>query len=148
MVVFWYLILGVFGALVSCLTQLYVANASGEAKVWAQKSKEIVEWLPSRLLGLTFAVAGNFGTCFGEWALRILQTKMNNADFLEACGMSAIGLTDIVEDEDIRNTDTGELSRDYIYKAEQELRALLALIERSRYVWIAIVAVAIVLGWL
>lgn len=147
-VIFWYLILGVFGALVSCLTQLYVANASGEAKEWAQKSKEIIEWLPARLLGLTFAVAGNFGTCFGEWAQSILQTKMSNVDFLSVCGVSAIGLTDIIEDENIYNTETDELSREYLHKAEQEIRALLALIERSRYVWVTIVAVAIVLGWL
>lgn len=147
-VVFWYLILGVFGALVSCLTQLYVANAGGEAKAWAQKSKDVIEWLPARLLGLTFAVAGNFGTCFGEWVDRVMQPKMNNSVFLEACGMSAIGLTNIIEDDNIHNAETGELTRDYLHKAEQELRALLALIERSRYVWVAIVAVAIVLGWL
>jgi membrane protein required for beta-lactamase induction len=101
--------------------------------------------MPSRLLGLTFAVAGNFGTSFGEWAQYISKTKMSNVDFLSVCGISAIGLTDIVETEHSQN---GDLTRDYLYKAEQEIRALLALIDRSRYVWFAIVAVAIVLGWL
>lgn len=144
-VIFWYLVLGVFGALVGCLTQLYVINATGEAKQWAQKALHVIEWLPARLLGITFAVAGNFGTCFGEWVQYITKTNMNNSDFLSVCGVSAIGLTDIVEDENTRS-DTDDLSRDYLYKAEQEIRALLALIERSRYVWIAIVAIVIVLG--
>lgn len=144
-VIFWYLLLGVLGAMIGCLTRLYVLNATGEAKQWAQKAQHVIDWMPSRLLGLTFAVAGNFGTCFGEWIEYIGKTKMSNIDFLSVCGVSAIGLTEIIEDEETKN---GEPSRDYLYKAEQEIRALLALIERSRYVWFAIIAVAIVLGWL
>lgn len=144
-IVFWYLVLGVFGALVAFFTQLYVLYATGEARQWSQKARHIIEWIPARLLGLTFAFAGNFGTCFGEWVEYISQTKMSNMDFLTVCGVSAIGLTDIVEEEEGKSD---EPSRDYLYKSEQEIRALVDLIQRSRYVWVAIIAVAIVLGWL
>lgn len=143
--VFWYLIFGVMGALIPLLTRIYVQQSSGEAKLWALQAQEVVEWLPARLLGLTFAVAGNFGACFGEWSEYAFKFHLSNMDFLAICGMSAIGLTDIVEEDQHQD---GELSREYLYKTEQEIRALSALVDRSRYVWFAIVSVAVVLGWL
>lgn len=59
--VFWYLALGIGGALASLLCYWFYREFKF---VWANNVIAAIEWLPSRLLALTAALAGQFSSSF------------------------------------------------------------------------------------
>lgn len=87
-VVFWFAVLGPVGAL---LYRLIALNNNYDATPNWHKALDILEWLPIRVLGLLYALAGNFtGTMqvYRQYALTGLQ---NNKTLLSATGNAALG---------------------------------------------------------
>jgi AmpE protein len=67
-VVFWFYFLGPWAALFYRILQLTLAQHSAEGDRQLIRQWLLwIDWLPVRLLGLAFAVTGNFARCFGVW---------------------------------------------------------------------------------
>lgn len=67
-VIFWFYFLGPWAALFYRLLHLTLTQNSAESeRVLVREWLRWIEWLPARVLGLAFAITGNFVACFGVW---------------------------------------------------------------------------------
>lgn len=93
-VAFWFFILGAPAALLYRLLQLYQEKQQAPVSGLADMSRLLwlLEWLPVRLVGSLFCLAGNFTTAF--WVLRqTLQDTVNtSADVMSRCADAALFL--------------------------------------------------------
>ena len=80
-VVFWYFLLGAPAAVLYRLTQLH-----GDLELDGKHEKAVItrwlwllEWLPTRLMGLTLSVVGNFSDCFRQWQVSLTNSVDSTA---------------------------------------------------------------------
>lgn len=67
-VVFWFYFLGPWAALFYRILQLTLEqHSAGDDRHTVRQWLVWIEWLPARVLGLAFAITGNFARCFGIW---------------------------------------------------------------------------------
>jgi AmpE protein len=102
--VFWYLVLGIGGALASLLCYWFYREFKFE---WARNVIAAIEWPPSRLLALTTALAGKFTSSFPV-ALKSLidfQTPPNEVlfqvifpDMVEEQEFDCSGASDVLQE--------------------------------------------------
>jgi AmpE protein len=96
-VIFWFLLLGPSGALAYRLGFLYSRHSlTNEASIVKpiQALMHWVEWLPAQLLGLSFALAGNFGSCFVLWRKRMTITSDSVCEMLMNYAIAALGVNE------------------------------------------------------
>lgn len=127
-VVFWFYFLGPWAALFYRLLQLTLVQHSpaGERQTVRQWLRWI-DWLPVRVLGLAFAVTGNFARCFGVWRQHLAGHEPV-PELLERYSEQAI---DVVEPA---------TSEPFAARASAELRELDALLARSSIAWLVMFA--------
>lgn len=128
-IVFWYLLAGPLAALFMRLLSLYERREPAKTGL---QLLHVLEWLPARLLALTFAIAGNFTLCFKTWLKSIGSVEMSTAVVLFKSSLAAIGLNE---------SQLGDCS------AEQQaghLDTLQALLVRSLVVWMMFVALLVI----
>ncbi len=90
-IIFWFVIFGAVGALVYRLVLLLQDDGeSAAAKKHLKLVQDYADWIPVRLLGLGFALVGNFAKCFTAWVKGVLSWPSNNEAFLKACGAGAM----------------------------------------------------------
>jgi AmpE protein len=122
-VIFWYMVLGPFGALAyRIIVQLASApqfQANHAAKIFAG----LLDWIPARITALSFIMAGDFVEGFSPWAHHLLHGPRVNEDLLVTTGLGAMNIK--AKDE---------------YDAET-VRQSLRMIERALIVWIVIIAI-------
>jgi len=128
-IVFWYLLMGPLAALFMRLLSLYEKRLSGNTDL---QLLHVLEWLPVRLLALTFAVAGNFTLCFKTWVSAAADYRMSTAAVLFRSSLAAIGLN-----EQQLGDDSAELQAGH-------LEVLQALLVRSLVVWMIFVALLVI----
>ena len=89
-----------------------------------------IEWLPVRLLGLAFALTGNFANCIGAWREH-LSAWLSIPDLLASYAMHALdgAVANAVED-----------GVDFTDRAAHELSELMALLSRSFIAWLLLFA--------
>lgn len=143
-VVFWFALLGPGAALAYRLTCLY-SQLPGDL-VAANQARlgqfiRLVEWLPVRLLGFSFALAGNFASCYRMWREQFNVGGHTAPVLLRMCGIAALG-----EDEELAcQQPCPEPERKAaIDQAIGQVRGLESLLQRSAVVWLVAMAVAIV----
>ena len=138
-VIFWYLLAGPLAALFVRLLCMYeqtqVGNQLREESAPLQL-QHAIEWLPTRILGFTFAVAGNFTLCFKEWLDAVLNWNMPTQDVLQKSGMAALGVCMVDSNARQEAVSTDALISAYA----DELETIQDLIIRSLVVWIIAVA--------
>ncbi|MYM64719.1 regulatory signaling modulator protein AmpE [Pseudomaricurvus sp. HS19] len=149
-VIFWFLVLGPAGAVLYRVAALSGAEpaASGEEEgetcgavedpgnEWQQLSHRLcwlLEWPVVRLLGLTFALSGNFSGALGNWRQWLWDVEKSSAEAMSFAVLGAL------------NINSSELTREHIN--EQELEALIPLLRRSLLLWICALAVLSLMGW-
>lgn len=127
-VLFWFVVLGPAGALLYRLTSLYRQETAREE---ALRFLWYLEWPASRLLGLSFALTGNFVSC-----MHSLRNYFWRGD--EATGESLLHFMRgaLQVGDGAVPTETAQL----------EPQAMLALLSRTLIFWISILAVITVLG--
>lgn len=85
----WYFVFGPIGLV------LYVVVGSLCEQLPDQKyfvlTKGVLDWVPVRVLGLTFALAGNFGTVFKLWMTELLKPVADHTAQVTAFGEAALG---------------------------------------------------------
>lgn len=126
-VLFWYSLLGPLGALfyrVSGLTGQYAQTEFANLYAANHALKGILEWLPIRLLGLSFTLVGNFTASFHFWVGKIISSYEYNHDFLQTIGLYAVGA-------DLNDPSLATI---------EENKALLGLFDRSLIIWLVALA--------
>jgi AmpE protein len=85
---FWYFVFGPVGLV------LYVTVATLRAQLPIEKffglTLGVLDWLPIRVVGITFALAGNFGAVFKIWWQDITQNIVDNQNQVVSYGEAAL----------------------------------------------------------
>ena len=133
-VLFWFLLLGPAGALLYRLSWLYVQALTEDqadsalARYWLW----LLEWPAVRVLGLSWAVAGNFVGCIQAWNECLLCRQRTTAEVLQHYLSGALG---VVQQE------AGVVA----VETAAEIEALQSLLSRTLIVWLSILAIFAIL---
>lgn len=123
-VLFWFVLFGPAGALLYRLSFLY-AQMHPEERVrrwlWA------LEWLPVRLLGVSFAITGNFVGCVNRWKVYVFCLASTSRSVLRETVLGALS----VDDELMQSCDC----------TQREINALKRLYTRTLWFWVTCLAV-------
>lgn len=127
--IFWFVILGGVGAVLYRLT--YLASSSGgqsdEAKSLSKRLLWILEWPAVRLLGLSFALIGNFVSGIHRWQETLLSTEKSTEAVVESSIHGALNVNQV------------EVLPESI--TEQEVDAVLPMLSRSLILWLCGLAI-------
>lgn len=137
-VLFWYLLLGVPGALLYRLSALYVER---QQEPMASRWLWLLEWLPVRVMGFTFAIVGNFAGCYRAWRQCLMCRERDTAEVLEAYLEGALGGIDASECS--AGVEVAEGQR----ACGAQLEGLQALLSRALLLWITAMALAVLFGF-
>lgn len=143
---FWYMCTGALGVLFSYISY-QLRDSHREQQLQKQVDFinlliQILEWVPLRLLALTFSLAGNFVQCFENVRSSFWQFSIdtNNADLLHGyAGCAASGMA--VDSAAQEGLDTEAPDRE-----SAEIQAILGLLERSQAIWISVLALITIVG--
>ncbi|AQQ68283.1 transcriptional regulator [Microbulbifer agarilyticus] len=163
-VLFWFLLLGVPGALLYRMSQMALsafareetetdavagddADAEGDAEnsqteeaALAARWLWLIEWLPVRALGFSLAIVGNFAGCYRAWRERLTCKETTTADVLERYMEGALG-----------GIDSSECSAGVAVNEGQrlcgaEVEAMQSLLSRALLMWITLMALYVLWG--
>ena len=135
-VVFWFYFLGPWAALFYRLLHLVSAQHSTDSeRTLIREWLQWIEWLPARILGLAFAVTGNFVACVGAWREHVASFTAIPRLLVTYAGRALTGL--IADPE----ADGGLFPA----RAVVELRELDALLARAAVAWLVLFALLQVL---
>ena len=130
-VLFWFLILGPFGAVAYYLA-LNLRDLSAkqnsptvELLLPASKVYGVLDWIPVRLLSLSYALVGHFTSAFAYFRKNIAAGIMQTAEFAVYAGFAGLGMEHV----------------DVVHADSEENQAALALVERAIFLWIVFVAI-------
>ena len=151
-VLFWFLLLGAAGAL---LYRLAALSAQGEAREalppeareGATRLHALLDWPVAQAMSLSLALVGNFDTVLAAWRdAGGASFRLDNA-FLAAAGRASVR-SEIAEE-------TSELIEEGVAPGNAwaqlgelpELRDAMSLVWRVLLLWLAILALFVVAGW-
>lgn len=87
-VLFWYFVFGPGGLIIYVVvTTLHAELKEQKYFIWVSG---ILDWVPIRLVGLSFALAGNFGAVFKEWMKFLFQRIADNQNQVVTFGELAL----------------------------------------------------------
>ena len=140
-VFFWFVILGPLGAAlfrVSHLLQQHTVNGTDAFAKTSERLYQIVFWLPARLCVIGYALAGNFVDTMSYWNSPADLWQRESRDFLVASGVGSLR-------QDMRFT-----SEKWLEEQDMSIGVshALALIKRTVIVWIVVLALLTLAGWL
>jgi AmpE protein len=125
---FWYILAGPLGALIYAVINFLAQDPLNEA---ADKIKNVLDWIPVRLAGLSYALVGHFGYGFAYWRQHVLSGLKATREFAYAAGLASLELGD----GDVALADA------------TENRLAIDLIDRALILWIAAIAVFTLVAW-
>lgn len=145
-VLFWFIILGPFGAalyrLTAVLKNLALTETSDFSRA-ARRLQAILDWVPARLTGLGYAISGSFVNAIGNWrgsaAKWAGKWEQSSMGVLVASGTGALQL-----DADSAGTASGE------FDAQPEIsriKSAQALVSRTVVVWVLVIALLTLAFW-
>ena len=110
----------------------------------------ILEWIPVRLLALTFCLVGNFVLCFDQLKPRFLDFTQhsNSADLYVYASCALSGMSGSGETSDVpmsAQIDPTDAENERLAQVGEVL-ALQALLERSQTIWLVVLALFTLLG--
>ncbi len=130
-VLFWFFALGPVAAWAYRVLFLFVRNG-GSKGAFAEKCLWVVEWPAVRVLGLSFAMTGNFVGCIRRWKESLLcVTRTTPATIAQ----SVLGTLLVDEDAD----QSCEVTR-------KELQLMDRLYMRTLWFWLAVVAIVVIIN--
>ncbi|HEY5803668.1 MAG TPA: hypothetical protein VIT90_08260 [Lysobacter sp.] len=163
-VLFWFLVLGPVGALLYRLTVLAAQGEAaselpGETRSGARKLQALLDWPVAQLMTLSLALVGNFDTVLGAWREAGGASFDLDRPFLGAVARACVKceLADEAEDYALDgdgSVDVGEGGLPVpppmppAWSADlPELRDAMSLVWRSLLVWLAVLALFVIAGW-
>lgn len=152
-VLFWFLLLGAFGAL---LYRLVALSAQGgiaqrlpaDNRAGAQWLLRLLDWPVAQLMAGSLALVGNFDAVFNAWRDNGGASFDLHARFLAAAGRASVRseLADEAQD-DIEDGVSGSTALALQLGEFPELRDAMSLVWRALLVWLAVIALFVVAGW-
>lgn len=101
----------------------------------AEQLLALFEWVPARLLGLSFVVVGSFADGLRAWIDQLQQHGASARNYLDAVAASVLGYENPDAMLEASRSETEFLSR-----AEDELKQLQVLLNRAMVLWLATMA--------
>lgn len=146
-VIFWFLVLGPTGAalyrLVASLPTLHTTIREEEFFHSGKQLLAILDWIPTRLTATSYAIAGSFEDALHGWrsyhASRYTEFTSSASGILVCAGTGALRLQSLLEND---------LEMNSIESQRYLLDAAMALVWRSMVVWISLIALFTLAGWL
>lgn len=152
-VLFWFLLLGPVGALLYRLAalaaegesarQLPAATAEGARRLLA-----LLDWPVAQLMTLALALVGNFDTVLTAWREGGGASMSLDNRFLSAVARASVR-SDLVEEASDYADENGVVPARYMAVAADlpELRDAMSLVWRCLLVWLAVLALFVIAGW-
>ena len=140
-VFFWFILLGPVGAVLFRLTCLLKETHQDETDEFASASRElyrILIWLPARICVLSYAIAGNFVDTMSYWTGLSDLWLRDSEEFIVVSGVGALRYERRIE-RDGHEDDEPDT---------QGIQHALSLVKRAVIVWVVLLAVLTVTGWL
>jgi membrane protein required for beta-lactamase induction len=145
-VVFWFYVLGPVGAVLYRFSHLLITDSDGKEGVGAGfadaalRLHGILAWLPARLTAWGYALMGSFSQARYRWQVRAFDWVddwvAGNAGVLIASGTGALELPDAAE---------GDAAGAYTVDAVKDA---LRLVDRTSWLWLAIIILLALPRWL
>jgi AmpE protein len=154
-VLFWFLVLGPCGALLYRLTVLasegsYAHKLPAEAAEGARTLLQLLDWPVAQLLTLSLALVGNFDTVLGAWREAGGASFTLDHRFLDAAGRASVR-TELAEEAADYAEEFGaqpDTASTVVTASElPELRDAMSLVWRSLLVWLAVLALFVIAGF-
>lgn len=138
-VIFGYMTLGIAGAVFCFLTILFTRRYCKNKM--AQRLLYFMEWLPSRCLGFSFVLAGNYVAGIKAWLRGLWDFKLSTQDYLLSTGLESLELQEC-------HQRLQELSAESLAKTtEQEVHEVQNMLFRCAVIWLVIFALMSLMGW-
>jgi AmpE protein len=154
-VLFWFLLLGPFGAL---MYRLVALCAQGEAMkrlpegAWqtARRTLAILDWPVAQLMTLSLALVGNFDSVFTAWKESGGAGYSGDTRFLAAAARASVRSE--LADEALDDVETefgtdGTATMARAIPGLLELRDAMSLVWRILLLWLAVLALFVIAGW-
>ncbi|MCP3673914.1 MAG: regulatory signaling modulator protein AmpE [Gammaproteobacteria bacterium] len=134
-VLMYFILLGPAGALLYRLTGTFEfterEDKDSHFMVKLSQMRMILDWLPARLTGFLYTMAGDFTGAMSKLNKYLMDTEQQNKQLLEEVGMGALGIQSNICENIL-----------------EENKQALDLVYRSVVVLIVFIAVMTVFGWL
>jgi len=148
---FWYMLTGPMG-IMFCYVSYQLRdtqheNHSADEGELVRRIIYLLEWVPLRLLAITFSLAGNFVHCFENlkksfWEFDPATNAAVRLHGYARCALSGARNNSSEDDE----LETSSAEQAEIAMQEREIENLQALLERSQAIWLAILALITIFG--
>ncbi len=139
LMLFWFLVLGVPGVLLAWFSLQYSQLVHCEEKAW--RPLHWLSWIPTRLLGLTFALAGNFVQAVSIWQQTLWKGRIP-ADVV----LYKVALASLSHHGSEKCMDSMVNAESDTKVACDQMLELQTLQQRSAVVWLVIIALITIVG--
>jgi len=130
-VLFWFALLGPLGAVLYRVNYLLTkANDDDAVAEAAQKFRQVLDWIPVRLIALSYALVTQFLPVLKCWAKHVISGLSHNEEVLSECGITAL--------ESIGHTTTES-------DADEYRQETMHIIDRALIIWLVVIALTILL---
>lgn len=147
---FWYMLTGPLGIVFCYITyQLRDTQHENHAATEGELVGQIIyvlEWMPLRLLAITFSLAGNFVHCFENLKQSFWEFNPAVEAAARLHSYASCALSGSKSDEQEEETGGAATEARWIAKQEREIENLQALLERSQAIWLAVLALITIFG--
>lgn len=93
-VLFWFAVLGPWGAVLYRLINLCNVNGIFGMSEIALQAQAILDWIPARVFAFIFALVGDFTNVFSYWKRDVKEGLGSNENILGDCGTAALGFAE------------------------------------------------------
>ncbi|MCL7715367.1 regulatory signaling modulator protein AmpE [Stenotrophomonas mori] len=141
---FWFLLLGPSGAVLYRLLAEAppVVPADADAPVAGRRAQALLEWPVAQLMALSMALVGNFDTVFSAWRRAGGDRWELDLGFLGEAARAGVGVELAEDAQDAREAGVALLA-----ERHPELRDAMSLVWRMLLLWMALLALMIIAGW-
>jgi len=131
-VIFWFVVLGPFGALLYRLTSYTMKTSPNKALAAAAKNLQaILAWAPAHIVAMAYALTGNYEGASASFREKQKQDDLSDCNYhtLTTAGLGAL-----------RDCTPGDESAC--------IRSTRGLVLRALVVWLAFIAILTLIGWM
>lgn len=133
-IIFWFMLAGPVGALVARLADVSAESDSSYRPARVRFLCQLLEWLPARLLAVTFSLVSNFPVMVKQTIVKLCDPLASAAEILEYSAVNALCSAKYSYYPDVKE------SKDTV-RNEVQLTGLRELLNRSLLLWFAVLAV-------
>jgi AmpE protein len=144
---FWFLLLGPFGVAAYRLLAQAVQGPQAEcvsaaSHAGGSRALALLEWPVAQLMALSMALVGNFDTVFSAWRRAAGNRWALELDFLGEAARAGVGMELGEEAEEAREAGLVPIDERF-----PELRDAMSVVWRMLLLWMAVLALMIIAGW-